>query len=98
MRACKILAITECLNVVLTYTARYDSLWLRARYGYLQDMATCEILLPERYGDLRDIASYAIWLAARYGSLQDISFKQIPISSDLTYPATLPTPKIWLPA
>ena len=40
MRACKILAITECLILVLTYTARYDSLWLPGRYGYLGDMAT----------------------------------------------------------
>ena len=94
MRACKILARTECLILVLTYTARYDSLWLSARYGHLQDMATCKILLPERYGYLRDIASHAIWLAARYGSLQDISFKQIPISSDLTYPSILPDSEI----
>ena len=63
-----------------------------------QPMATCEIWLPERYGYLRDIASDAIWLPARYGSLQDISFKQIPISSDLTYPAILPVCEIWLPA
>ena len=33
MRACKILAITQCLILVLIYTARYDSLWLPARYG-----------------------------------------------------------------
>ena len=61
-------------------------------------MATCGIWLPERYGYLRDIVSDAIWLPARYGSLQDISFKQIPISSDLTYPAILPVCEIWLPA
>ena len=67
-------------------------------YGYVRDMATCEIWLRARYGYLRDIASDAIWLAVRYGSLQDISFKQIPISSDLTYPAILSVSQIWLSA
>ena len=65
MRACKILAITECLILVLTYKARYDSLWLPARYGYLRDMATCEILLLTRYDYLRGMAPCKILALSR---------------------------------
>ena len=118
MRACKILAITKCLILVFTYTARYDSLWLPERYACLQDISfkqipissdltypailpVCEIWLPARYcfrrdlllgryGYSRDIASDVIWPPARYACLQDVSYKRIPISSDLTYPAICP--------
>ena len=66
MRACKILGITECLILVLNYTARYDSLWLPERYSYLRDIATWEIWLPERYGYLKDMATCEICVPARY--------------------------------
>ena len=49
MRACKILAITECVILVLTYTARYDSVWLPERYGDLRDMHACKILAITGY-------------------------------------------------
>ena len=66
MRTCKILAITECLILVLTYIARYDSLWLPVGYGYLRDMATCEILFLTRYGYLRGMAPCKILALSRF--------------------------------
>ena len=63
-------------------------IWLPARYGFRRDLP------PGRYGYPRDIASDAIGLPARYACLQDVSYKRIPISSDLTYPAILPVSEI----
>ena len=81
-------------------------IWILTRYGYLRGMTTCKILaigrflflvispiplycLLARYG-YQEIASDAIWLPARYACLQDVSYKQIHITSDLTYPAISP--------
>ena len=79
---------------------------LLTQYDYVLGMATCQIFaigrflflvispiqlycLLARYG-YQEIASDAIWLPARYACLQDVSYKQIPIASDLTYPAISP--------
>ena len=69
MRACKILAITQCLILVLIYTARYDSLWLPARYGCQRDItysrtsASSDPIYPAILPDSE------IWLPVRYGYL-----------------------------
>ena len=69
MRAYKILAITECLILVLTYTARYDSLWLPAGYGCQRDIthsrtsASSDPIYPAILPDSE------IWLPVRYGYL-----------------------------
>ena len=80
IRACKILAITECLTLVLTYTARYDSLWLTERYGYLRDMRACKILAITEclILVLTYTARYdSLWLPERYGYLRDMATCEI---------------------
>ena len=67
-----------------------DVIWPPGRYGYPRNIASDMIWPPGRYGYPRDIASDVIWPPARYTCLQDVSYKRIPISSDLTYPAICP--------
>ena len=96
MRACKILAITECLILVLTYTARYDSLWLPAVYGCQRDItysgtsASSDPIYPAILPDSE------IWLSVRYGYLRDFASDAILLPASYGYPVDIATCEILL--